>query len=94
MTRYLGPEAARNLDRRPREDFIEKYLSGNAVLDIGYRGADPECQPITEKAADTCASRSPRCRARARRADRAMLVFGLAVRFRDGRVSFQDFIVS
>ncbi len=48
--RALGPEAARNHQRRVREGFIRKYLSGNAVLDIGYRGGESEAAPITEKA--------------------------------------------
>ena len=48
--RALGPEAARNHERRVREGFIKKYLSGNAVLDIGYRGGETEAVPITEKA--------------------------------------------
>jgi len=50
MTRHLGPEAARNLDRRRREGFFETYLHGEAILDIGYKGEDPESQPITDKA--------------------------------------------
>jgi SAM-dependent methyltransferase len=50
MVRHLGPEAARNFDRRQREGFFENYLSGNAILDIGYRGGDPKNEPITETA--------------------------------------------
>jgi Methyltransferase domain len=50
MKRRLGPEAARNWERRQREGFIAKYLSGNAVLDIGYRGGVPDSEPITETA--------------------------------------------
>ena len=50
MNRHLGPEAARNWPRRWREGFIRKYLAGDAVLDIGYRGGDPDAQPITEQA--------------------------------------------
>src|SRR5579885_333894 len=50
MARHLGPESARNFARREREGFFEKYLSGNAILDIGYRGADPDSEPITENA--------------------------------------------
>jgi SAM-dependent methyltransferase len=50
MARHLGPEAARNLNRRLREGFIEKYLSGDAILDIGFRGDDPQSEPITKKA--------------------------------------------
>jgi SAM-dependent methyltransferase len=50
MDRHLGPESARNFHRRLREGFLSKYLSGDAILDIGYRGADPESQPITANA--------------------------------------------
>src|SRR5690348_11332529 len=48
--RKLGPEASRNWPRRWREGFIEKYLSGRAVLDIGYRGAFADAEPITDRA--------------------------------------------
>lgn len=48
--RRIGPEAAKNFDRRRREGFFEKYLSGDAILDIGYRGGDPDSEPITERA--------------------------------------------
>ncbi len=48
--RRIGPEAAKNSDRRQREGFFEKYLSGDAILDIGYRGGDPDSEPITERA--------------------------------------------
>jgi hypothetical protein len=41
MQRRLGPEAASSFERRRREGFFEKYLAGEAVLDIGYRGAIP-----------------------------------------------------
>jgi SAM-dependent methyltransferase len=50
MPRHLGPEAAKNLDRRQHEGFLEKYLFGDAILDIGYRGGHPDSQPITDKA--------------------------------------------
>ena len=36
--------------RRAREGFVEKYLSGANVLDIGFRGGDPEAVPVTENA--------------------------------------------
>src|ERR1700730_4270967 len=48
--RRVGPEAAKNLHRRQREGFFDKYLSGEAILDIGFRGEDPNSQPITDKA--------------------------------------------
>jgi SAM-dependent methyltransferase len=50
MLRHLGPESEKNIERRRREGFFEKYFTGPAVLDIGYRGDDPESQPITESA--------------------------------------------
>jgi predicted SAM-dependent methyltransferase len=50
MIRHLGPEAANNLQRRLREGFFDKYLSGDTILDIGYRGGDPNSEPITDKA--------------------------------------------
>jgi SAM-dependent methyltransferase len=33
-----------------REGFYQKYLSGTAILDIGFRGGDPEASPVTEHA--------------------------------------------
>jgi SAM-dependent methyltransferase len=48
--RRLGPEAARNFPRREREGFFEKYLSGDAILDIGYRGELADADPITATA--------------------------------------------
>jgi hypothetical protein len=37
--RKLGPEAAKNFQRRLHEGFFDKYLSERAILDIG--GVDP-----------------------------------------------------
>ncbi len=48
--RKLGPETARNHVRRTAEGFVKRYLSGNHVLDIGYRGGLPDAEPVTEKA--------------------------------------------
>ena len=48
--RRLGPQAAQNWPRRWREGFIQKYLSGAAVLDIGYRGEFADAEPITDQA--------------------------------------------
>ncbi len=50
MIRHLGPETGNNFERRKRDRILEKYLSGNSILDIGYRGGDPQSQPITEAA--------------------------------------------
>jgi SAM-dependent methyltransferase len=49
-TRKLGPEAARNQPRRLAEGFVARYLSGDHVLDIGYRGGQADAVPVTEKA--------------------------------------------
>ncbi len=48
--RKLGPETARNQARRAAEGFIERYLSGDHVLDIGFRGGLADAEPVTEKA--------------------------------------------
>jgi SAM-dependent methyltransferase len=50
MDRILGPETQKSYQRRIREGFIAKYLSGDAVLDIGFRGRNPHAVPITDKA--------------------------------------------
>jgi hypothetical protein len=50
MDRALGPEAARNYQRRLAEGFFAKYLSGSAILDIGYRGSNLNSVPIIENA--------------------------------------------
>ena len=50
MHRQLGPEASRNHERREAEGFYSKFLSGEAILDIGYRGDDPRNVPITDNA--------------------------------------------
>jgi SAM-dependent methyltransferase len=49
-SRILGPEAQRNHARRVREGFIDKYLSGKRILDIGYRGGQPDAVPIVDHA--------------------------------------------
>jgi SAM-dependent methyltransferase len=46
----LGPETARNQARRVAEGFVARYLSGDSVLDIGYRGGLAEAEPVTETA--------------------------------------------
>jgi SAM-dependent methyltransferase len=50
MDRELGPEAARSYRRRLAEGFFAKYLSGDAILDIGFRGGNPASVPITDRA--------------------------------------------
>lgn len=50
MPRKLGPETAKNFERRVREGFFETYLKGTAILDIGYRGSRADADPITDHA--------------------------------------------
>ena len=49
-TGELGPESKKNYEIRLKEGFIARYLSGDQVLDIGYRGGTENAVPITEKA--------------------------------------------
>jgi len=48
--RNVGPEAARSYRRRIEDGFVESYLSGKNILDIGFQGADPNSVPIVENA--------------------------------------------
>jgi SAM-dependent methyltransferase len=48
--RNIGPEAARSYQRRVDSGFFAKYLSGESILDIGYRGEDRTSVPIVEHA--------------------------------------------
>ena len=48
--RRVGIEFRQSYQRRVAEGFIQKYLSGDNILDIGYRGGDPEAVPVTENA--------------------------------------------
>src|SRR5262245_13563378 len=48
--RNIGPEAARSYERRVESGFFRKYLSGEHILDIGYRGGDRAAVPIVEQA--------------------------------------------
>lgn len=48
--RKLGPEAAKAQERRLKSGFVNRYLLGDAVLDIGYRGGNKTAEPVTEKA--------------------------------------------
>jgi hypothetical protein len=48
--RRLGAETMRSHERRVREGFYDRYLSGDAVLDIGYRGGKADAEPVTAKA--------------------------------------------
>ena len=46
----VGTEAAKSVRRRLQDGFYGKFLSGTAVLDIGYRGGNEENVPITKSA--------------------------------------------
>jgi len=48
--RELGAESKKGYERRLRNGFLEAYLSGDRILDIGYRGGTAHAEPITEKA--------------------------------------------
>jgi SAM-dependent methyltransferase len=48
--RRVGIEFRRSYQRRLSDGFVARYLSGERVLDIGYRGGDTEAVPVTEKA--------------------------------------------
>lgn len=48
--RRVGPETERSHARRVREGFLEHYLGGAHVLDIGYRGGRADAEPVTAAA--------------------------------------------
>ena len=48
--RKLGAETLRSHARRLRDGFYDRYLSGEAVLDIGYRGGKADAVPVTDRA--------------------------------------------
>ncbi len=48
--RNLGPEAAQAHARRVASGFYDRFLSGAAVLDIGYRGTTSNAEAITAAA--------------------------------------------
>ncbi len=50
MTRRIGQEAAKSLAARTHSGFIARYLSGAAILDIGYRGYNPNVEPVVPQA--------------------------------------------
>jgi predicted SAM-dependent methyltransferase len=50
LTRNVGGEALKSIKRRIEEGFYRKFLSGMAVLDIGYRGNSDGTVPITKNA--------------------------------------------
>ena len=48
--RNLGPEAAQAHARRVASGFYDRFLSGSAALDIGYRGTTSNAEAITAAA--------------------------------------------
>jgi O-methyltransferase len=49
-SRRIGISFRKSYARRVNDGFIARYLSGANILDIGFRGGDPEAVPITETA--------------------------------------------
>jgi SAM-dependent methyltransferase len=50
LARRIGVSFRQSYARRVADGFVGRYLSGTNILDIGYRGGDPEAVPITETA--------------------------------------------
>jgi SAM-dependent methyltransferase len=50
LDRPVGLAFRQSYARRIRDGFMEKYLAGDHILDVGYRGGDPNAVPITEAA--------------------------------------------
>ena len=48
--RHVGKESAKSYERRAAEGFWDRFLSGPNVLDIGFRGGDPDALPIVPQA--------------------------------------------
>lgn len=48
--RRIAVSFRKSYARRVREGFMARYLSGERILDVGFRGGDPDAVPITETA--------------------------------------------
>src|SRR4029077_8433990 len=48
--RHVGTEARKTFAAKLDDGFIEKYLSGMAILDIGYKGYENDILPIVPQA--------------------------------------------
>jgi SAM-dependent methyltransferase len=48
--RRVGPEARQSYRRKIESGFLDRYLSRPNILDIGYKGGDPESLPIVPQA--------------------------------------------
>ena len=43
-------ETSKSAMRRSQNGFFEKYLAGDVILDIGYRGSSPDAVPVLPRA--------------------------------------------
>ena len=50
LDRHVGPETRKTYRHRIESGFVAIYLSGTAILDIGYKGGDSRAQPIVPQA--------------------------------------------
>jgi SAM-dependent methyltransferase len=48
--RHVSIEFRKCYERWQRDGLMEKYLSGQHILDIGFRGGDPDAVPVTANA--------------------------------------------
>ncbi len=48
--RRIGISFRGSYERRIQSGFMSRYLSGDNILDVGFRGGDPDAVPITEAA--------------------------------------------
>jgi SAM-dependent methyltransferase len=48
--RRIGHEAAKSLAAKAESGFLARYLSGPAILDIGYRGYQDDVAPVVPQA--------------------------------------------
>jgi SAM-dependent methyltransferase len=48
--RRIGVSFRASYARRVKSGFMTRYFSGASILDIGFRGGDPQAVPITENA--------------------------------------------
>ncbi len=49
-SRRVGLEASRSIEQKAENGFLATYLSGKAILDIGYRGYSEDVEPIVPHA--------------------------------------------
>ena len=50
LDRRVGTEARKTYSLKVQNGFIDKYLSGAAILDIGYKGYERDVLPIVPQA--------------------------------------------